>query len=239
LTAPSRRPPRLLALGGGGFTEPAARALDDFALSLTERERPRACLIPTATGDASAYVAAFYRTFAGRAQCSHVSLFSREPGELRDLVLGQDLLYVGGGNTANLLALWRLHGLDAIVREAWEGGAVLVGVSAGACALFEAGVSASFGPVAPLGGGLGLIAGAFCPHWSARRPVLLEMVAGGVPCGYGADEAAALLFEGRELTEAVAAGDGAGAYRVDPGPVEVALEVRPLTAPEASGPAGA
>lgn len=218
----------MLALGGGGFTEPAARALDDFALELTGRPRPRVCLIPTASGDASAYVAAFYRAFGSRAECSHVSLFQREPGDLRELVLEQDLLYVGGGNTANLLALWRLHGLDAAVREAWERGVLIAGVSAGACGLFEAGVSASFGPIAALNDGLGLIPGGFCPHWRERRHVLLEMVADGLPGGYGAGEEVGLLFEDGELCEAVALAAGADAWRVEPGPVELRAATRVL-----------
>ncbi len=222
----SDRVPQLLALGGAGFTDPGMRAIDDHALALTGAERPRVCLIPTASGDASAYVAAFYRSFGARAHCSHVSLFQREPGSLRDLVFAQDLLYIGGGNTANLLALWRLHGLDDLVTEAWERGVVLVGVSAGACALFEAGVSASFGTIAPLPDGLGLIAGGFCPHWEARRETLLAMVGAGLGSGYGAGDDAALVFEGRELREAIAPAEGAAAFRVEPGPAEVALPVR-------------
>jgi dipeptidase E len=208
----------LLALGGGGFTEPAARALDDAALALAGTAQPRLCLIPTASGDASAYVAAFYRAFAGRARCSHISLFQRDGEGLRDRVLGAEILYVGGGNTANLLALWRLHGLDALVREAWERGTIIVGVSAGACALFDAGVSASFGSPAPLAGGLGLVTGGFCPHWSERQSILLEMVAAGLPAGYGAGEEAALHFAGGELREALVTRPGADAYAVAPGP---------------------
>lgn len=218
----------LLALGGGGFTEPAARALDDAALGLAGVAQPRLCLIPTASGDASAYVAAFYRTFAGRARCSHISLFQRDGEGLRDRVLGADVLYVGGGNTANLLALWRLHGLDALVREAWERGVVIVGVSAGACALFDAGVSASFGTLAPLTGGLGLVAGGFCPHWSERQGILLEMVAGGLPAGYGAGEEVALHFAGGALRAALATGPGGDAYAVSPGPQVRAIPQRIL-----------
>ncbi len=222
----SDRPPQLVALGGAGFTAPGMRAIDDHALGLTGVERPRVCLIPTASGDASAYVAAFYRAFGPRARCSHLSLFQREPGDLRELVLGQDLLYIGGGNTANLLALWRLHGLDDLVREAWQRGVVLVGVSAGACALFEAGVSASFGAIAALPDGLGLIAGGFCPHWAARRETMLAMVGDGLGCGHGAGDDAALVFEGPELREAVGVAGGAAAFRVEPGPVELPLAVR-------------
>jgi peptidase E len=226
-------PTRLLALGGGGFTDAAARPLDDFALGLTGRDRPRVCLLATASGDASAYVAAFYRTFADRAECAHVSLFQRDGGDMRSLVLGQDLLYVGGGNTANLLALWRLHGLDAIVRDAYQAGVVIAGVSAGACALFEAGVSASFGAIAPLNDGLGLVPGGFCPHWHERRGVLLEMVSGGLSGGWGAGDDAALFFVDGGLREAVGLRSGADAFRVEPGPVEVRVPVRRL-APSAS-----
>lgn len=222
-------PAQLLALGGGGFTDPAARAVDDFALGLTGRERPRVCLLATASGDASAYVAAFYRTFADRAECAHISLFQRDDGDLRSLVLGQDLLYVGGGNTANLLALWRLHGLDVMVREAYEAGVVIAGVSAGACALFAAGVSASFGTVAPLNDGLGLVSGGFCPHWHERRGVLLEMVSGGLRDGWGAGDDAALLFVDGALREAVGLRPEADAFRIEPGPVEVRIPVRELT----------
>lgn len=221
-------PTQLLALGGGGFTDPAARPLDDFALELAGRDRPRVCLLATASGDASAYVAAFYRTFADRAECAHVSLFQRDGRDMRSLVLGQDLLYVGGGNTANLLALWRLHGVDAIVRDAYQAGVVIAGVSAGACALFEAGVSASFGAIAPLHDGLGLVPGGFCPHWHERRGVLLEMVSGGLSGGCGAGDDAALLFVDGELREAVGLRPDADAFRVESGPVEVRVPVRSL-----------
>jgi dipeptidase E len=224
-----RSPSHLLALGGAGFTNPEAQPLDDLALELTGAPQPKACLVPTASGDASPYVAAFYRTFARRARCTHVSLFARETEDLRELVLAQDLLYIGGGNTANLLALWRLHGLDVIVREAWEQGTVLVGVSAGACALFDAGVSASFGAIAPLYDGLGLIGGGFCPHYHERRITLLEMMGEGLGRGYGAGDDAALHFVGEDLHEALALSSGAAAFRVEPGPREHALAPRLLS----------
>lgn len=220
---------QLLAMGGRGFADPGARAFDELALALTGVERPRVCLIPTACGDASPYIAAFYRAFAGRARCSHLPLFVREEPDLAALVLEQDLLYVGGGNTANLLALWRLHGLDALVAEAWRRGVVIAGVSAGACALFEAGVSASFGALAPLHDGLGLLEGGFCPHWRERGELLLAMVGGGLDGGYGASEDAALHFADGALREAVALRAGADAIRVQSGPVAVPLPMRVLT----------
>lgn len=214
---------QLLALGGAGFTDPDAAALDDLALSLTGAVRPRVCLIPTASGDASPYVAAFHRAFGQRAACTHVSLFTRS-GDLRAAVLDQDLLYIGGGNTANLLALWRLHGLDTLVAEAWAAGVVLVGVSAGACALFSGGVSASFGSLAPLDGGLGLIEGLFAPHWSERGALLC---ASGRH-GWGAGDTAALHFVDGTFCQAVGVGRDAAAFRVDASGAAHALAVRTL-----------
>jgi peptidase E len=222
------REPTLVALGGGGFTDPAAAALDRYVLELTRASRPRVCLLPTASGDASAYIAAFYRAFGTRARCSHLGLFQREPSGLRELVLEQDLLYIGGGNTANLLALWRLHGVDALVREAWERGIVLAGVSAGACALFAAGVSASFGTLAPLHDGLGLVDGGFAPHWHERGRILSEMVQGGLGRGHGAGDDVALRFAGRECHEAVATAPGADAFVLHDGTAPESLPLRVL-----------
>jgi peptidase E len=222
------RPRQLLALGTGGLIDPDAGPLDEFALALTGIARPRVCLIPTASGDASAFVAAFYRAFGGRAICSHLPLFQREPGDLRAMLLAQDLLYIGGGNTANLLAVWRLHGVDAIVADAFAAGVVVVGVSAGACALFEAGVSASFGSLAPLHDGLGLIEGAFAPHWSARGDLLQKMVADGSPRGWGIGDDAGLHFVDGAFHAAIGLGADAQAFRVDPGPIAQPLAVRTL-----------
>jgi peptidase E len=221
-------PRTLLALGGAGFADPDVAALDDFALALPGTSRPRVCLLATASGDASAYIQAFYRRFRERAQCSHLSLFQREPRDPRELLLDQDLLYVGGGSTANLLALWRLHGVDEAVRRAYERGVVVVGVSAGACALFEAGVSASFGSLAPLNDGLGVITGGFAPHYEERRAILLEMVRAGLSRGFGAGEDVGLLFRDGELVEALSARAGGRAARLDPGPEETLLEPRLL-----------
>jgi peptidase E len=129
-----------------------------------------------------------------------------------------DAVLVSGGNTANALAVWRVHGVDRALRDAWAGGAVLGGASAGANCWFDASVTDSFGPqLAPLHDGLGLLPGSFCPHYDGeelRRPVYTELVRGGFPAGYAADDDCALLFEGTELREVVAQRQGARAYRV-------------------------
>ena len=151
-------------------------------------------------------------------------------------MFGHDLVYVGGGNTANMLAIWREHGMDEIVREAWEAGIVLAGVSAGMICWFEAGVTDSYGPQLEGMECLGLIPGSACPHYDGeelRRPRFHELVAGGIPGGWAADDGVALHFEGWDLSGAVSALPGKAAYTVelrDGEVVEERMEAR-LVAP--------
>src|SRR3984885_3356236 len=168
---------RVVAMGGGGFSmEPENPLLDRFVLSLVRASPPRVCFVPTASGDAEGYVARFYRAFTGLdCRPSDLPLFGRTIGDLESFVLGQDVIYVGGGNTANLLAVWRVHGLDRILRTAWEQGIVMCGLSAGMNCWFEGSVTDSFGlsQLAPLHDGLGLLPGSACPHFDGeeqRRP---------------------------------------------------------------------
>jgi dipeptidase E len=228
-------PGHIVALGGGGFSQDADDPrLDAYILALARRERPRVCFVGTASGDAPAYAQMFLRAFARHhdAMADELGLFERDGRELRARVLEQDVIYVGGGNTANLLAVWRVHGLDAILREALDAGAVLCGISAGMNCWFECSSTDSFGPdLAPLHDGLGFVAGSACPHYDAepkRRPHYRALVDAGFPPGYAADEGAALRFTAAgELVECVASRPGATAYRVEPGS-EVALEAREL-----------
>jgi dipeptidase E len=214
----------IVAMGGGGFSEePDNPLLDRFVLGLAGGERPRVCFVATASGDSDGYVARFYRAFAEHhCRPGDLGLFDRRAGDLRRLVLEQDVVYVGGGNTASLLAVWRAHGLASILREALDAGAVLCGVSAGMNCWFEASTTDSFGPeLAPLHDGLGFVAGSACPHYDGeaqRRPHYRELVAGGFPAGHAADEGAALHFDAAgTLVEAVASREGARAYRVERG----------------------
>ena len=206
--------------------------LDDYVLSLTGVERPAVCFLATASGDADSYIVAFHAAFPPRrARASHLPLFVRDGSDLRDHLLAQDVIYVGGGNTLNMLAIWRAHGVDAILREAWAAGIVLAGLSAGALCWFEGGVTDSYGAVDALPDGLGLLPGSMCPHFDSepgRRPVYVRLVAeGALPAGVAADDNCALRFRGTELAEAVASRDGAGAYRVDASG-EAPLDVRRL-----------
>ena len=164
-------------------------------------------------------VAKLYEAFpAKRAEASHLALFGAPRRNLREFLLSQNVIYVGGGNTANMLAVWRVHGVDRVLAEAWERGVVLGGVSAGMICWFEAGVTDSFGPLAGLDDGLKLLPGSACPHYDGepdRRPTYQRLVAGGFPSGYAADDGAALHFVDRSLHEAIAGRQGARAWRVE------------------------
>jgi len=218
-------------MGGGGFMMERRSPLDDFLLSLSEAARPRVCFVPTPTGDSDRAIAAFFEAFS-RLDCepSCLRLFGtpEHPAEHLDR---QDVIYVSGGSTANALALWRLHSVDLALREAWERGAILGGVSAGANCWFECSVTDSFGPeLDPLHDGLALLSGSFCPHYDGeelRRPVYRSLVDDGFPPGYAADDGAALHFVGTELRDVVASQPGARAYRVERG-VETPIEPRML-----------
>jgi dipeptidase E len=230
---------QIVAMGGGGFSmEPDNPRLDDFVLSLSARQPARVCFIATASGDAATYVARFYRALSARCVASDLTLFGtpalpRRPertDQIAEFVAEQDILYVGGGNTLNLLGLWRAHGIDTVLRKAWERGAILSGVSAGMICWFQAAMTDSFGGVAPLHDGLGLLSGSACPHYDGeaeRRPAYHRSVAAGLPGGYAADDGAALHFIGEKLVGAVSSRPGAAAYRVELRDGQVAEERLP------------
>jgi peptidase E len=210
-------------MGGGGFTmEPDSRALDDYILSLAERREPRICFLPTASGDPDQHIARFHAAFDGRpCEPTHLSLFrlGSRPVPLRDTILSQDVVYVGGGSMHNMLAIWRVHGLDAILAEAWERGVVLAGLSAGAMCWFERGVTKSTGAPGPVAG-LGLLPGSLSVHRDGepdRLPWYRAAVRRGeLPGGWAVDDRAALLFRDTTLARVVCSTAGRGAARIDP-----------------------
>jgi len=217
----------VVAIGGGGFAvDPGDLVLDEFALALSPRQPPRVCFLPTASGDSATYLVKFYRTFSGRCTPTDLTVFDspvlpRWPPRSADLaahLAEQDVICVGGGNTANMLSIWRAHGVDVLLREAWSRGAVLTGVSAGMICWFRGGLTDSFGALEPLRDGLGLVEATACPHYDSeegRRPAYHQLIADGFGAGYAADDGAALHFTGSELTEVVSSRPEAGAYRVD------------------------
>src|SRR3954464_12140623 len=150
---------QIVAMGGGGWgMEPRNPRLDRYVFGLTRKSRPRVCFVPTASGDSRDYIRRFHLAMEKHpVRATELLLFRRDARDLAKFILEQDVLYVGGGNTANLLTLWRFHGIDKIIREAWRRGTVLCGVSAGMICWFESSVTDSFGPHAPLLDGMGLI----------------------------------------------------------------------------------
>jgi dipeptidase E len=219
-------------MGGGGFTmEPVGGALDELVLGLASRPVPRICFLPTASGDPNEQIARFHAAFADRpCEPVHLSLFrlGQHPVDLRTYLLGQDVIYVGGGSMRNMLAIWRAHGLDEILREAWEQGTVLAGLSAGAMCWFEGGITKSSGAPAPFEG-LGLLPGSMSVHLDGepdrRRPYVEAVASGALPPGYAADDGVALLWEDRELMRVVGSRPGLRCFRVETdGVAEVPVE---------------
>jgi dipeptidase E len=224
-------------MGGNDFGEPDRSLVDDHVIALARalrgRARPSVCFLPTASGDSRDYLASFYTVFARRSEASHLGLFDRTVENLERFVLDQDAIIVGGGNTANMLAVWRAHGLDRILARAWEAGVVLAGTSAGANCWFEGSTTDSFGGLAALADGLRLLPGSFSPHYDGepmRRPTYRRLIGEGtLPDGYAADDGAALVFHGTELLEVVSSRPSARAYRVARGASGDAVETELAT----------
>ena len=212
---------QIVTFGGGGFSmESGNPLLDEFVLGLTGKRRPKVCFLPTASGDADHYIVRFYRHFGGdRCEASHLSLFRREraPVEPREHLLGQDLIYVGGGSVTSLMGAWRAHGIDEILRECWERGVILCGLSAGSLCWFAEGVSNFHGPTQRVEG-LGMLPWSNTVHYSSepdRREALFAWLREGMAPAYAADDGAALHFVGNDVAQVVASRHGARAYRVE------------------------
>jgi dipeptidase E len=210
----------IVAIGGAEFGG-GTPSFEGYIVSLTDAPRPKVCSIPTASGDNAMHTARFYEVFPSRSfEPSVLTLFGRSVADVGSFLGEQDAIFVGGGNTANMLAVWRLHGVDAALREAWSAGVVLAGSSAGANCWFQASTTDSFllGTAEPLNDGLGLLEGSFCPHYDSEpaRPIgyrkLVE--SGELPEGIACDHQAAVHFTGTELASVVSVTGGSGAYRV-------------------------
>jgi peptidase E len=211
---------QILAIGGAAIPE----ALDnllliDYLLGLTRKKKPKVCFIGAAHGDADAGRLRFYAGFSQfNCKPTNLPLFARTPRDLRAFVLGQDAIYVGGGNTRSMLAVWREWQLDVYLREAYDKGIVLGGASAGSICWFEQGVTDSVaGPLTTMPC-LGILKGSNCPHYNSeplRRPTYRQFVAGGkIMEGLSADDGAALHFVDGKLQQAVSSMPRAKAWRV-------------------------
>ncbi len=214
---------RIVSIGGHDFTtRPEDRALTDLIAALGGGDGARVCLLPTASGDAAEQSARFFNAFSNRGCIpSEVSLFrlGSKPVALRDHLLSQDLIYVGGGSMLNLLAVWDAHDIGAILRLAWERGVLICGQSAGAMCWFEVGISKGSGK-ARRAAGLGVLPGSCCVHYHSepdRRRLMLESIASSGMSGYGIDDHAALLWVDQAIAGVFSARQGATAFRVERG----------------------
>jgi peptidase E len=239
----------ILATSAGYLSDGRAGArpgpVMEHAIALSNAgERPRVCLLETAIGDDARMYAYWYGAWNRHRPdvvASHLALFPMpNVDDIRAHLLGQDVIWVGGGSVANLLAVWRVHGLDRIMAEAWEAGVVLGGVSAGSLCWHVGGTTDSFGPdLRPVTNGLALLPHSNTPHYNSepgRRPLYQKLVGDGdLPAGWATDDGVGLHFRGTELVEAVADTTKAKAWRVERGAdgtvVETAIEPRMLPDP--------
>jgi dipeptidase E len=211
VSVPARQ---IVAIGGGRLCD----AMADFLVGLAGRKPARVLWVGTASAEDPAAALRIYDRFEGKAELRRVEFFPWPPDELERLVLEHDLVLVGGGNTANMIAIWRLHGFDELLRRAGDRGVILAGSSAGGMCWFEHALTDSFGPQLGPMDCLGFLPGSFCPHYDdeeLRRPRYHELVGEGFPAGYAADAGVGLRFVGDELHEIVACDEGSRAYRVE------------------------
>jgi dipeptidase E len=209
----------IVAIGGSAFSaEPRNLALDHYILEQTGKSRPKVLLIPTARGDDADYVAKFYAAYAALdARPAHLPFFQRTP-DLRELVLAQDAIFVGGGNTRSMLVVWRGWGLAELLEEASAAGVFLAGVSAGAICWFEQGVTDSWADrLRPLEC-LGWLAGSCCPHYDGeveRRPAYHSLLREGhLKPGYAIEDGVAIHFKNGKVEHVVSKKAGSRAYYV-------------------------
>ncbi|WP_113928575.1 peptidase E [Bacillus sp. P14.5] len=212
---------QIIALGGGGFSmEPDNCLLDTYILEQAPMQNPNICFLPTASGDSEGYIDRYYQNFQ-KLDCepTHLSLFKPHTRNIREFLLRQDIIYVGGGNTRNLMALWREWKLDIYLKEALAKGVILSGLSAGSICWFEEGVTDSYGEGLEPINGLGFIKGSHCPHYDGeveRRPSYIKLITQSrLKAGYAADDGAALHFIDGNLVKAVSLRPHASAYFVE------------------------
>src|SRR5947209_130849 len=207
---------RIVACGGQQLNYPA---LTRYVLGLTEPSHPKILFLPTASGEDPAYLLTFYQQLAG-VDCapSHLALFHRTVADVERLIRAHDVVMVGGGNTANMLAIWRLHGVEDALRKAYADGTILTGWSAGCICWFEAGITDSFTPdLGSLRDGVKLLKGSACPHYDSeerRRPVYAREIAAGLPAGIALEDAVAARYDERLVEIVSSRPDGRG-FHVD------------------------
>jgi dipeptidase E len=212
---------QIIAMGGGGFSmEPENLLLDQYIIEQAYNKKPKVCFLPTASGDQQSYIDRFYEAFESL-ECipSHLSLFEPNVTDIGEFLLGQDIIYVGGGNTRNMMILWKEWGLDELLLQCYKKGIILAGISAGSICWFEEGLTDPLnGPLHPIKG-LGILKGSHCPHYDGenkRKPAYRKHVKEArMKPGYAADDGAAVHFVDEALYKTVSSRRNSSSYRVE------------------------
>jgi peptidase E len=222
---------QIIAMGGGGFSmEPDNPLLDQYVIRQARKANPSVCFFPHATDDAVRYTFNFYKAFTRLdARPTYLSLFTPPTADLESFILEQDIIYVGGGNTKSMLALWRDWDLDTILNKAYQNGTVLAGLSAGANCWFQQCSTDSIPGKLSVLPGLGFIEGSFCPHYDGereRRPSLHQLIGNNLMIGgYAADDGAAAHFIDDQLSQAISSRPAAKVYKIDKAIDQVSEEI--------------
>jgi dipeptidase E len=222
---------QIIAMGGGGFSmEPENHLLDDYILNSTGREKPKICFLGTASGDARGYIESFYEFFNKKScTATHLSLFFGQTPEIESFILSQDILYVGGGNTRNMLVLWKEWGLDKLLLKAYNNGTILCGLSAGSICWFEQGLTDSVPTQLNRLDCLGILSGSNCPHFDGepeRRPAYIKLIQEGTLMnGIAIDDGCALHYIDEKLIRIVSSRQTAKAYSFAKGAKEIKEDV--------------
>ena len=210
----------IIAIGGGGFgANPGQGIIEEYILKQTKKKNPKICFIPTATGDNEAYKVNYYSTFTNL-NCfpSHLDFFKRTP-DLKELILNQDAIFVGGGNTKSMLAVWREWGLDKILKKAYLNGTVMSGVSAGAICWFQNGITDSWASNLKMMPCLNFIKGTCCPHYDEepeRKPVVKNfLLRNKIKNVYAVDGGAALHIKDEKIFKSIIFKKNKSSYLVD------------------------
>ena len=210
----------IIAIGGGGFgANPGQGIIENYILKQTKKKNPRICFIPTATGDNEAYKVSFYSTFTNlNCYPSHLDFFKRTP-DLNELILNQDAIFVGGGNTKSMLAVWKEWGLDKILKKAYLNGTVMSGVSAGAICWFQNGITDSWASDLKMMPCLNFVTGTCCPHYDEepeRKPAVEKLLlTNKIKNVYAVDGGAALHIKDEKVFKSVIFKKNKSSYLVD------------------------
>jgi dipeptidase E len=209
---------QIVAMGGGGFSHTSkVSKIDEYILRLANKPYPKIAFLATATGDSATYIKKFYEAFSqADCLCSHYDIFKSNHTNIESFLLEQDIIYVGGGNTFNMITLWKARGVDKILKKAWEKGIILCGISAGSICWFESGNTDSFGKLEKIEG-LGFLQYSNSPHYNSepdRRASFQDLITSkSINTGYGVDDYGALHFIDQDLHATISESEDSYAYK--------------------------